>query len=559
MNNTANPPTCHTDGCTNTLSWVDNRRYPDYCSTKCIANSTEVRKKAENTCIKKYGQDNYFKTNKFIDDVKKTNLECYGVEHHMQRDEVKEKIRNTNIERYGVDNPAKLPEIKKRAAKTNIERYGGISPMNSPDVIKKANETSMDRYGTIHPMQCDDVKNKCRESNIEKYGFAYSFEDDDVRKKAIDSIVKKYGKNTPYASKEVQEKIRNGFQSKYGKHPTQSHITDESLSILRSKKSLSSMCDDMTSNQIASELGVSHNTVVVYLRNHGLMAVQNSSTFEREVVEFIKLNNSNDILTNERCMIKPHELDVYIPECSLAFECNGSYWHSEKQGKDKHYHLNKTKLCDEKGIQLIHIWEHDWIKTPDLIKQRLLSKLGKNERVYARKTKIKEISTEQSSYFLNKHHIQGTCPASVKYGLFEQDELVAVMTFGKSRFSKKYEWELLRYCSTKQVIGGASKLFKHFQREHSPKTVISYSDKMWNTGAVYEKLGFEYSHTSSPAYYYTKNYIDFQNRVQFQKHKLVKKLEHFDPNITEWENMQANGYDRIWDCGNDVWVYKNTK
>ncbi len=45
------------------------------------------------------------------------------------------------------------------------------------------------------------------------------------------------------------------------------------------------------------------------------------------------------------------------------------------------------------------------------------------------------------------------------------------------------------------------------------------------------------------------------SRLQFQKHKLKNILENFDPNLTEWENMQLNGFDRIWDCGNLVFSY----
>ena len=51
-------------------------------------------------------------------------------------------------------------------------------------------------------------------------------------------------------------------------------------------------------------------------------------------------------------------------------------------------------------------------------------------------------------------------------------------------------------------------------------------------------------------------YCDFFHRSSYQKHKLEKLLPIFESSMTEWENMQANGYDRIWDCGNDVWVWK---
>jgi hypothetical protein len=117
------------------------------------------------------------------------------------------------------------------------------------------------------------------------------------------------------------------------------------------------------------------------------------------------------------------------------------------------------------------------------------------------------------------------------------------MTFGKSRYDKSYDYELLRYCTNgSSVVGGPSKLFKQFISEYRHPSVVSYSDRMWNTGNLYFTLGFEYLGSSPPAPWYTKNYVSFENRISNQKHKLKNKLE--------------AGYDRIWDCGSMKWGYK---
>ena len=47
--------------------------------------------------------------------------------------------------------------------------------------------------------------------------------------------------------------------------------------------------------------------------------------------------------------------------------------------------------------------------------------------------------------------------------------------------------------------------------------------------------------------------------MKYQKHKLQNILENFDKDLTEWHNMKNHGYDRIWDCGNDVWFWKKDK
>jgi hypothetical protein len=164
--------------------------------------------------------------------------------------------------------------------------------------------------------------------------------------------------------------------------------------------------------------------------------------------------------------------------------------------------------------------------------------------------------------FMNENHIQGYAPSSINLALLYENEIVAMMTLGKSRFNKKYQYELIRYvvkqgCS---VVGGASKLFKHFVKEFDPKSIITYSDKRWNTGKLYSTIGFTYLHTASPNYFYFKEGSNqLWSRVHYQKHKLEKQLKVFDPEKTEWENMVIDGFNRIWDCGNDVFEWKTNK
>lgn len=279
------------------------------------------------------------------------------------------------------------------------------------------------------------------------------------------------------------------------------------------------------------------------------------SQAEIDIEQFIKSLGATTIASDRSFGF---ELDIYIPDNKIAFEYNGAFWHSESNGKDRQYHNNKTKVCADNGIQLIHIWDYDWNTKQELIKSRIKAKLGVNRRLYARKTDIKVVNSVTAMEFLSSNHIQSKTGSSVNYGLYYNDELVALMTFGKSRYKKDIKWELIRYCSKQgiNVVGGASKLLNYFTK-HNTGDIISYSDRMWNNGRLYEAIGFEYVRTTDPSYFYTSNYTLFENRVKYQKHKLHKLLEIFDPDKTEWENMQANGYDRIWDCGTDVWIYKN--
>lgn len=282
------------------------------------------------------------------------------------------------------------------------------------------------------------------------------------------------------------------------------------------------------------------------------------SKAELEIAEFIK-SKGFEVIQNTHSIIPPKELDIFIPELNMAIEFDGIYWHSELSNKPKSYHLDKTKECNKKGIRLIHIFEHEWIHKKDLVLSRISNILGQSNRIYARKCEILELSSKESRPFLDVNHIQGGCPASIHLGLQYNDNIVAVMTFGKPRFSKTAEWELIRYSNImgSSVVGGASRLFKYFIKINQPTNIISYSDIRWNTGNLYTQLGFEHIRDSAPNYFYfsRNKTTELYSRNKFQKHKLEKILEFFDPNLSEWENMKINNYNRIWDCGNSVFVW----
>jgi hypothetical protein len=179
----------------------------------------------------------------------------------------------------------------------------------------------------------------------------------------------------------------------------------------------------------------------------------------------------------------------------------------------------------------------------------------------ARKCQLNKVSFEQSKLFLEKNHLQGFSRSSLNLGLYYENELVQIATFSKSRFNKNYEWELLRFCTKQniQIVGGFSKLLNYFKQNYFPNSLISYADLRFSTGSVYIKNGFSLKEQSPPNYFYTKDHATLFSRLEFQKHKLKDILPIFDSNLTEWENMQLNGYDRIWDCGNLVFIWeKNT-
>ena len=260
---------------------------------------------------------------------------------------------------------------------------------------------------------------------------------------------------------------------------------------------------------------------------------------------------------------RPSEIDLFTKEKNIGIEFNGLYWHSERKlhKNPKTHHLQKQKMAEEAGIRLIQIFEDEWNFKQEIVKNRLRNIFGKNKRkIGARQTLIEEISAKTKNEFLNKYHIQGEDKSKYKFGAFYGNELISVMTFSKPRIalgSKNddiNEYELSRFAtiSNTSTPGMANKLLKYFIKNHKPNKIYSYSDKRWNTGRLYEVLGFKHLYSTYPNYWYIVN-GQRVHRFKYRKSELIKLLENFNPELTEYQNMLNNGYDRIWDCGNDKW------
>lgn len=289
-----------------------------------------------------------------------------------------------------------------------------------------------------------------------------------------------------------------------------------------------------------------------------------TSKKEDELYDFLcELVGGDNVIRNSRDVISPLELDMYIPSLSIAVEFDGLRWHSEEFESSPTYHLSKTKMCEEKGIRLLHIFEDEWDFKKDVIKNILRTCIGINNKIYARNCEVKEISSSDAREFINNNHIQNYVPSKINIGLFNEGNLVSVMCFGGLRKnlgqnSKEGYYEMLRYATILgcTVIGGASKLFKYFKDVYNPEFVETYADKRLFSGKVYEKLGFVFDHVSQPNYFYIINNRR-ENRFKYRKDVLVS--EGFNKNKTEHEIMLERGIYRIYDCGCKVWEYVNDK
>lgn len=308
---------------------------------------------------------------------------------------------------------------------------------------------------------------------------------------------------------------------------------------------------------------------------------QSVSTAEQLISKFLNENNVYytkklipSLNTNIQNLI---EIDFFLPDYNIGIEMHGLHVHASSINqysnyfigkKPYNYHLNKLESAIKFNIELLQFWNSELYQTPDIVYSLILNKLHKSKyHEYARNCKIRELSKSEYDNFMNTNHIQKTTTnETIRIGLYYKtpDNIVSAMSFGYDRYGSKCEYELYRfanyvYCN---IPGAASKLFNYFIKTYSPKSIISYSDRrLFDNGKLYEILGFKLDHVSKPNYWYFNRYLHnsslkLLHRSNFQKHMLKDKLKTFDPNLTEVQNMENNGYLRVFDCGNKVYLWQ---
>jgi len=497
--------------------------------------SKELAKKTKNTMMKIYGVENPLQSKEIKQKTKQTCLEKYGTEYAIQNKEVKDKIKKTNLKRYGVEYSGQSFVKKEKSKQTWLKNYGVDNPMKSQNIQNKSKETITKKY-SVHYMNLDKIKNKIQKTCLEKYSVDNPMKSEVVKEKSIQSLHKKFFNRllnsdrlkdlvTPLFDLNDYKGIKYKYTWKCNKCETEFEDNIDNGKIPRCFK-----CYPM---------------------------LNGTSKAEQEVLEFCKKLYSN-IESNNRTILNGKEIDIYIPEIKLGIEYNGLYWHSELMGVNKNYHQNKTLLAKSKGIHLIQIFEDEWLNKQDIVKSILLNKMGKSpNKIFARKCIIKEIENKIAKQFLFDNHLQGEINGN-HIGLYFKSELVSLITMGKSRFNKNYDYEILRFCNklNTSITGGLSKLLSNFKKLNPNSSIITYADARFGTGSGYLNCGFEYKKLNNPNYFYMNHYNVRESRIGYQKHKLKDKLQTFDSTLTEWQNMQLNGFDRIWDCGNYTYEYQ---
>ncbi len=567
---------CKNPYCNNLTNYKNSTLgYNEYCSKKCMNNDISVKEKRKITNIERYGTKTPAECDIVKNKIIKTNNILYGCNSPLQNELILKKSKDTLFKNYGVDNPNKNSEILKKRVKSfmknlntwkdnfksaMVDVYGVEYPLQSDLIKKKLNDNVYEKYNTNHPMKSIEVKKRIMDNIKDKYGVDCVLKCKDIKLKSDVSNIEKYGVDNVFKVREIQDRIQEKLKEKR-KLKTLDYYKD--LNIIDIDNNMYTFhCDcnkdhNFSIDRTLLKNRIKNKTILCTVCNPNGFS---KSGLELQLLNFIKNNYEDEILHN-KYISGDCQLDIYLPDLKIAFEFNGLYWHNELN-KSNVYHLNKTELCEKKDIQLIHIYEDDWLYKQEIVRSMILNKLRKiSNKIYARKCDIKEIKDNKLvKEFLENNHIQGYIGSKIKLGLYFRENLVSLMTFGKKRMSvgkgvsKENEYEMLRFCSklNVNVIGGASRLFKYFINNYDPMTIVTYADRSWSLGKLYYNLGFNFIHNTNPNYYYIVDGIRY-HRFMFRKDVLIK--QGYDSNKTEHEIMMERGFYRIFDSGSIKFIY----
>lgn len=275
----------------------------------------------------------------------------------------------------------------------------------------------------------------------------------------------------------------------------------------------------------------------------------------------------------DRSIVKPKELDIYLPQAHLAIEYCGEFWHSsgnrEEEKTIRNRHVEKYQACAEKGIRLLTIFELEWKNHNYAVRRLIRNALGKSRgKLMARKCDLRHVSNSEARSFYERYHPQGGDGYGSHYGLFWMGKLVACMrfTFGANdRGKTERMWTLSRYATRITVSGGASRLFQAFVKEHCPTEVKSFSDNRFFEGGMYEHLGFTLEQEMAPDYQVWSPKLGLRPKSHYQRRMIPKRLEEhgiqdtFDPKTdprTEAEMTYLMRCRRLYDCGKKRWIWR---
>jgi len=519
---------CQWEGCNGSFPNNGRTIYCDKEHTKTcescgneftVVNMNKISRSCSQSCASALSHNDSSRKNR-----KDNSLKKYGTEFVTQADSVKKKIKDV----LDNDSSKDFRIGSKNFSQTIKEKYGVDNVSSADEIKQKKVQSSLLKYGVDNPMQSKEVKDRFNKSIFEKYNTDFS------------SLGHKYFKNN-----------NNNFTS-----PSQIHIKNFS-----EWKSFDKWVVDeynktgklLNVEEVANYFNV-HPLTILGKKNKNLLQKYFEASIvskkEKKFIEFVEQNFPDlRYKRNDRTVIYPKELDFFFPDHNLAVEISPTSTHFSLDDslvdseillnysgwstpKDSDYHLQKLLKCEEKGIELITVFDWmPWDKVVEMISHKLMNA---SRKIYARKTKVNSIVKNPNNKFskslrilVNDWHVLGFNSRGTDFYTYLEydDEVVAVACWGKPRTlnirslknksadsrQKDNTYELVRMCFKPgfSVPGGASKLLKNFlsymkESNNQVDKLITFSDNDLGSGNIYSTIGFEMINVPQAG----KNYVN---------------------------------------------------
>lgn len=488
----------------------------------CVFQCPEIIEKSKETCLEKYGVDRYAKHPDCLQKTIKTTLERYGVENASQSEVCQNKRKQTNLERYGVECTFNSEEQKIKTKITNLEKYGFESPTQSQEIQNKVKQTNLERHGVEYPAQSPEIYNKVKQTNLEKYGAECYIQTEEFKQKYKETCLEKYGVENYSQSEEILNKRKKTCLEKYGK-----------------------------TSYLASNEGINRRHEV-YLKRYGTTSpIPTYGKTQGQIQDWLNSFRFN-FQTDYTLLTNNQEIDLYDANTGVAFEYNGLYWHNEHMmSKNKiktkqeirNYHCNKFKQCKDKGVNLITIFEDEWLSKQEQCEIFIKSLLGIYETtISATDCEIQELSKQELIEFYENNGIfRSPSKSSINFGLIYENEIVAGLSLLKHKRNIEINKLCFKNCANIENWQGTLFLTAlNWCKKQKIEQIYTQIDNRWNNSKIYTDIGFKFLKEAKPDYSYAV--------IAGSKYLIPKN------NINKSE-AKEQGLTPIWDCGKSVYAY----
>ena len=425
-----------------------------------------------------------------------------------------------------------------------VSRYGYVKNFSAPEHQTQVANTSQCKYGVEYAVQSEAIKDKIRQAHENKFGKWFT-KTPEYTEHRIQTCMDKY--QASHWMKADQYRAAVGDRSRKRSVEVDGSIQSDYTAGLP-KQLLAQKYDFSISHmqKILQDLGLATDLPQNKINYHHNWR----SAPEQELVNLIKQNYDGQMICNDRKLIWPMEIDIVLPDKKIAIEFNGTYWHSD-HFKHRNFHLQKLEQMEQQGFHLIQIFSCFWTGAYKDVMQQKIRSLFDQKYLGARHCTIERCDYAAVKDFQEKHHIQGARTTSLNWAVYHQGQMVACATFNRFRDGV----ELVRYCSNVRIVGILQKIL---QRLPAGVPVYSFANRLYTKRSenLYVRSGFQEIDMTSPGYYYVKG-TRVITRNSAMKHRLPGLLgENFNKELSEYDNMVANGFHRIWDCGHILYRYE---